>query len=373
VPSVFLYGTLRHEPLLMCVLGATPGPMRPATLPDHAVRGVCDAPYPALVAAPQVGAEGVLLDVPDATGWGRLCHYEAAFGYAPARVTVETAEGPVAAQVFLPSQTPATEGAWALATWVQRWGALSIEAAVEVMAHMGRKSPREIGRDFGMIRGRAHSRVLAALPRPRPPVMTTLTRAEVRLIAHRRPYAGYFAFEEQDLHFPLFGGGHSETVSRAALVATDAALVLPYDPRRDEVLLLEQFRPGPYLRGDPRPWCLEPVAGRVDAGEDPEATARRETEEEAGLTLERLETISRSYPSPGCSTEFFHIYLGLVDLSRPPAEIGGLAEEAENIRRHVLPLPTVVDWADAGLLDVAPLELAVHWLARHSARLRASG
>ncbi|MFP4238969.1 MAG: NUDIX domain-containing protein [Rhodosalinus sp.] len=373
MPSVFLYGTLRHEPLLARVLGATPGPMRPARLPDHAVRSVAGAPYPALVTAADEGADGVLLTVPDAAGWGRLCHYEGAFGYAPAQVTVETPEGTVTAWVFRPAQTPATGGAWSLAAWVRTWGALSVEAAGEVMAHMGHKSPREIGRDFDMIRGRAHSRLLARLTRPRPPVLTALTQAEVRLIAHRRPYAGYFAFEEQDLQFPLFGEGHSETVSRAALVATDAALVLPYDPRRDEVLLLEQFRPGPYLRGDPRPWCLEPVAGRVDAGEDPEATARRETEEEAAVTLERLETISRCYPSPGCSTEFFHIYLGLVDLSRPPAEVGGLAEEAENIRRHVLPLRTVVGWADAGLLDVAPLELAVHWLARHRDRLRASG
>lgn len=370
---VFLYGTLRHSPLLRLVLGAEPPASCTARLSGHAVRGVAGAAYPALVPAADAVAEGLLLDAPAPPGWGRLCHYEAAFGYAPVQVTVDSAQGPVEAQAFLPSEPPETDGHWSLDAWAAEWGALSVEAAAEVMAHMGRRSPRAIGGIFGMIRARAHSRLLAAGPRARAPVAAEFVRDDVALLDHRRPYAGYYALEEQDLRFPRFGGGLSAQVTRAALVATDAALVLPYDPRRDEVLLVEQFRPGPFLRGDPRPWCLEPVAGRVDPGEAPEETARREAEEEAGLTLDRLVPISRSYPSPGCSTEFFHIYLGLVDLSRRPADTGGLEEEAEDIRRHVLPLDTLVEWADARLLDVAPLELAVHWLARHRDRLRASG
>lgn len=371
--DVFLYGTLRHAPLLAVVLGETPPDQQAARLSGHAVRAVAGAPYPALVPAPGEAAEGILLRDQGPRALGRLCHYEAAFGYAASAVTVETDAGPKPAQVFLPDVPPETEGAWSLGDWQAAWGRLSEEAAREVMAHHGRLSPGAIGDIFGMIRSRAHSRVLGATPRPRAPIVANADRGSVDLLAHRRPYARYFAMEEQDLRFPRFGGGYSETVTRAALVATDAALVVPYDPRRDEVLLIEQFRPGPYLRGDPRPWCLEPVAGRVDPGETPETTARREAEEEAGITLERLETISRSYPSPGCSTEFFHIYLGLADLSRPPAETGGLEEEAEDIRRHVLPLEHVVEWADAGLLDVGPLELAVHWLARHRDRLRAAG
>ena len=93
-------------------------------------------------------------------------------------------------------------------------------------------------------------------------------------------------------------------------MATDAALVLPYDPLRDRLLLVEQFRMGPYGRGDPRPWMLEPVAGRIDAGETPEETARRECREEARLDLRGLEKISTHYCTPGYSTEVFHLFSG---------------------------------------------------------------
>ncbi|WP_273523800.1 NUDIX domain-containing protein [Rhodosalinus sediminis] len=371
--QVFLYGTLRHAPLLERVLGGRPAAVRPARLDGHAVRAVADGAYPALVAEAGGVAEGEVIALDDPAGWERLRHYEAVFGYAPQPCTVETPEGAVAAQVFRPDTPPATEGAWSLDAWAGRWAAQSLEAAAEVMGQMGRMSPRALAAIHPMIRARAHSRVLAAAPRPRAPVLAPMSRDDVELSAHRRPYADYYSYDEQDLRFPRFGGGLSEPVTRAALVATDAALVLPYDPRRDEVLLLEQFRPGPYMRGDLRPWCLEPVAGRVDPGEDPETTARRETEEEAGLTLERLELISRSYPSPGCLTEFFHIYLGRVDLARRPAETGGLEAEAEDIRRHVLPFDTVLGWADAGQIDVAPLALAIYWLARHRSRLRDAG
>lgn len=373
MPEVFLYGTLRHAPLLECVLNGRPAAVRHGHLPGRAVRSVADGAYPALVPLNGATAGGEVITVQDPRGWGRLCHYEAVYGYAPQPCTVQTLEGEVQAQVFLPDAPPETTGDWSLDAWAAEWSAESLEAAAEMMAQMGRMSPRALAAIHPMIRARAHSRVLAAAPRPRAPVLADMSRDAVELRAHRRPYADYYSYDEQDLRFPRFGGGVSEPVTRAALVATDAALVLPYDPRRDEVLLLEQFRPGPYMRGDLRPWCLEPVAGRVDPGEDPVTTARRETEEEAGLALEGLELISRSYPSPGCLTEFFHIYLGLADLARRPAETGGLESEAEDIRRHVLPFETVLEWADAGQLDVSPLALAVYWLARHRSRLRDAG
>ncbi|MFP4275015.1 MAG: NUDIX domain-containing protein, partial [Paracoccaceae bacterium] len=216
------------------------------------------------------------------------------------------------------------------------------------------------------------SRVLAETM-PRPCVGTPgLGRDEVRQRAHRRPYVAHFAMEEAALSFRRFDGSMSPVVERTALVATDAALVLPYDPRRDRVMLLEQFRVGPWLRADPRPWCLEPVAGRVDPGETPEATAHREAREEAGLTFSTLHPVSRSYPSPGCSSEFFHIFVGLTDLPDATAGHGGLAEEAEDIRLHLFSFDQVMDLAERQALAVAPLLLAVYWLSRHRERLRAT-
>ena len=73
-------------------------------------------------------------------------------------------------------------------------------------------------------------------------------------------------------------GGHGDEVSRTAFVSGDAITVLPYDPVSDRVLLVEQFRAGPYARGDSQPWLLEALAGRIDGGESPEEAVLREAQ-----------------------------------------------------------------------------------------------
>ncbi|HTT80308.1 MAG TPA: NUDIX domain-containing protein, partial [Stellaceae bacterium] len=54
-----------------------------------------------------------------------------------------------------------------------------------------------------------------------------------------------------------------------------AASVLLYDPERDAVVLVEQFRLAALYAGR-SPWQIEAVAGLVDRAEPPEAVARRE-------------------------------------------------------------------------------------------------
>ena len=186
-----------------------------------------------------------------------------------------------------------------------------------------------------------------------------------------RPNRGVVSVEEHDLSFPKFDGTRSKSVTRAALVSSDAAIVMPYDPITDRVLLVEQFRAGPHVRGDRQPWCLEPIAGLIDAGEAPEQAALREAKEEAGLEIRHLEMISQTYPSPGLSTEFFYLYVGLVALPEVSNVISGLASESEDIRSHVFAFDAFMRLIDAGQFSVGPTVLAGLWLSRHRDRLRA--
>ena len=153
--------------------------------------------------------------------------------------------------------------------------------------------------------------------------------------ANRTVYKGFFSVKEYDLSFTKFDGSKSDVVTRSALISFDAVIVLPYDPVHDRVLLVEQFRAGPFARQEENPWCLEPIAGLIDQGETPEKAGRREAHEEAGLTLSRLELVARSYPSPGISTEFFHQYIGITSLPETTSLVSGLASEAEDIRSHI--------------------------------------
>lgn len=369
--QVFLYGTLCHAPLLEAVLGHAPE-MMPAELPGHAVLAVPGAAYPRIVAQPGSRAIGVLIEV----GKGdlaRLDYYEGGFGYARRQVNVSAEDGsPRPAQVYFPPSDGAAQSgpAWSLHGWAARWGAVTVEAARDVMRNFPDRPAREVMRRYPMILGRAASRLRARADAP-----ATLRRAaapaDVEIEQLRQPYANYFAVEEADLRFRRFDGSMSPAVTRAGFVINDAVTVLPYDPARDRVMVIEQFRAGPHLRGDANSWSLEPIAGRVDGDETPHDAAHREAGEEAGLPLTRLEEIAAYYPSPGAVTEFLYSYLAVAELPDAAKGLGGVASEAEDIRAHVISFDALMDLIVRGEVLNGPLLLSALWLQRERERLRA--
>ncbi|MBC7736273.1 MAG: NUDIX hydrolase, partial [Candidatus Saccharibacteria bacterium] len=172
-----------------------------------------------------------------------------------------------------------------------------------------------------------------------------------------------------DVAWRRFDGRMSEVVTRATFISGDAVTVLPYDPKRDLVLIVEQFRAGPMARGDAQAWQLEPIAGRVDPSETPEAAARREAVEEAGLVLDQLIEVARYYPSPGALSEYLYSYVALVDLPDGVAGVFGVADEAEDIRGHLIPFDRLMALVASGEVQNAPLILTALWLQREKARI----
>jgi len=151
-----------------------------------------------------------------------------------------------------------------------------------------------------------------------------------RHLKRRTAYRGFFRLDVHTVEHERFDGG-TLTVERENLERGDAVAVLLHDPKRDEVLLIEQFRIGPMVRGD-HPWLLEIVAGVIEADEEPEACARRECLEEAGYRPEVLRRLGCFYPSPGGMSERIHLFYAAVDAERPAAPGGGAPQEGEDIR-----------------------------------------
>ena len=363
--SCFFYGTLRHLPLLARVVGHDVR-VRPARLAGHEVREamIGDAPqaFPLLVAG-GAGAEGVLFDATP-EDLARLDYYEAGFAFDIKGLKVDTDTGSAVARVYLPQPGHWQPGApWDFAAWARDWSAIVTEAAGEFIAGMGRLSPEAALRRYPMMLVRAASRLRAQEGKPAR-IRRQAAPEDVQVHQRVPAFSGYFALEEYRLSHRLFAGGQSPVLHREAFVSGDAAVVLPYDPVRDRVLLIEQFRVGPFARGDLNPWLIEPVAGRIDAGETPQEAALREAMEEAGLAIERMIAAPNFYPSPGAKSEYLYTFIGLADIPDVAAQPGGLADEGEDIRAHVLSFEALMALVDSGEADNAPLVILALWLAR---------
>jgi nudix-type nucleoside diphosphatase (YffH/AdpP family) len=363
--AIFLYGTLRHLPLLEIVLGrpVPPETCVPATLENARVTWVAGQSYPMIALEGGAGVvHGLRLAGLSEQDLARLDFYEGGFGYSLR--AVDTSEG--VAQTYLPGPEIGPPGApWSLEDWVREWGALSMEAAEEAMRLFGRRSAQEIARMFPTIRGRAAARLRARAE-------GGASWRKVEIFDRTMAYADFFALEEMHVRLEKFEGGMTPPLRRAVFLGMDAAILLPYDPRSDRVLLVEQHRMGPLGRSDPDPWMLEPIAGHVDPRETHQDAARREAREEAGLELTALHGIAKCYPSPGASSEFFYVFVGLCDLSAHRAGTSGVAAEGENILTHVMDYKAFFTKLQSGGFRVAPLILAGWWLAQHRDALRSA-
>lgn len=193
-------------------------------------------------------------------------------------------------------------------------------------------------------------------------------REDVKLLSQRDLYKGFFRMTEYRFKHRLFEGGWSEEVKREVFERGNAGVLLAYDPKRDEVVLIEQIRIPAYETSE-APWLLEVVAGMVEQGESPEDVVRREAQEEAGVVVGRCEPIVSYLSSPGGTSERMHVYVGEVDATTAKG-IHGLACENEDIRVHVVSREQAYRWVEEGVIDNAASVIALQWLQLHHIALR---
>ncbi len=181
-------------------------------------------------------------------------------------------------------------------------------------------------------------------------------------------YSGFFRMEKYRLRHELYSGAWSPEITRECLERGHAVAVLPYDPERDQIVLLEQFRVGA-LDFPGGPWLLEIVAGIMDDPEEtPEDVARRETVEEAGCELLDLIPICHYLVSPGGTSESITLFCGRVNA----AQVGGtrgVVDEHEDIRLHVVSRSEALDLLDSGRINSAAPIIALQWLKLHHSKL----
>lgn len=188
------------------------------------------------------------------------------------------------------------------------------------------------------------------------------------ILGKQEVYHGFFRLEKYRLKHGLFAGGWSPEIERELFRRGSCVAVVLYDPDKDAVVLIEQFRVGALLRQEV-PWLLEIVAGAVEEGETPEEVAYREAIEEAGCEIRELLPINAFYTTPGGSSEWLTLYCGVVD-SSGVGGIHGLDHEQEDILVSVVSFDEAYALMEQGKINSGIPIIAIQWLALNRDKLR---
>ena len=124
--------------------------------------------------------------------------------------------------------------------------------------------------------------------------------------------------------------------------------MLPLDDE-GHIYLIEEFLPALGT------WGLSLPRGGIELGEAPEAAARRELKEEAGLACDVLEPLWQGVVMPNASSWHVHLFVGRG--VREVVREGG--DEVGGVRTVKLPLDEAKQMVREGRLEGALVALAV--------------
>lgn len=205
---------------------------------------------------------------------------------------------------------------------------------------------------------------------------TTLPASpDVEILSDQTVWGGRFPLQLIEFRHRRFDGAMSPVRRWEMWRRGRAAAVLPYDPVRDLVVVIEQFRLPAFAAGLD-PVMVELAAGLCDGDETPDATILRESREEMGLEVDRLERVGGFLLTPGGCDEHCTLFAGRVRLGTLGEGgligHGGLAQEQEDILTRAMPADEAIAHAVAGDYPNSVTTIGLLWLAARRDHLRRS-
>lgn len=154
--------------------------------------------------------------------------------------------------------------------------------------------------------------------------------------------------------------GTTETQSREAYDRGNGAVILLYNSNSKNVILTKQFRMPTYINGNADGMLIEACAGLLD-NDHPEECIKRETEEETGYKILKVEKIFEAYMSPGSVTEILHFFIAEYSSEMKVTNGGGLEEEGEDIEVLEIDIEKALQMIDSGeIKDAKTIMLLQH-------------
>lgn len=184
-------------------------------------------------------------------------------------------------------------------------------------------------------------------------------KPKFKIINKKNIHNGFFKMNEILLKFKKYDGSWSNEIKREIFGGAQVSAVLPYDPIKKEIVLIQQFRPGTLSKNFSN-YLDEIVAGIIDVGEKPEQTAIRECKEETGCEIKKLIPIHSYFPAPGSSESFYHIFLGEIETFKGE-KIMGLNTENEDILVRSFKVDKVKEMLSKGKFINGLTLIALQW------------
>jgi nudix-type nucleoside diphosphatase (YffH/AdpP family) len=154
--------------------------------------------------------------------------------------------------------------------------------------------------------------------------------------------------------------GTTETQSREAYDRGNGAVILLYNTSTKNVILTKQFRMPTYINGNTDGMLIEACAGLLD-NDRPEECIKRETEEETGYKISKVEKVFEAYMSPGSVTEILHFFVAEYSSEMKITNGGGLEEEGEDIEVLEIDIEKALEMIDSGeIKDAKTIMLLQH-------------
>lgn len=190
--------------------------------------------------------------------------------------------------------------------------------------------------------------------------MNKFERARVEIVNEKTLSDQWTRLSNYDIDY-TDSSGETHRLKREIYHRTPAACILLYDPKRETVILVRQFRLPAHLTGFPA-WMVEVPAGLLD-GDHPEEAIRREAMEETGFRVRDIRFLFKTFTSPGAVTEIIHFFVAIVDTTDRIADGGGLAGEHEDIEVLEVRLADAVAMIEAGEIYDAKTIMLLQWAA----------
>lgn len=134
---------------------------------------------------------------------------------------------------------------------------------------------------------------------------------------------------------------------REAYDRGNGAAILLYNKDQGTIILTRQFRLPTFINGNDTGMLIEVCAGLLDK-DNPEDCIKKETEEETGYRISKVQKVFESYMSPGSVTEILYFFVAEYNSDMKVSEGGGLAEEQENIEVLELDFKKAFEMISAG-------------------------